>query len=248
MLKILSCSSIVSLCLLLLASGCKPSAIAFKPSRNLDTSFFTNITGIIRDKINDDGSKGKIKKIHVYEAKLENITVERDAVAENKLLNTESKEEVLDDVTVYGYNQLYLFRIITTSPQDEDLFVFMASTFNKGGQCVKLGPAYMGKIRMDEMQVTKELSFQKRNDSAFYLANNKTRKITFFLDAELNNNPDKNCKDEEADPVKCRLRITKIINKDLNKIGGEKFLIYNTAKVFGDENALVFVYTHTIKK
>ncbi|MEI9810926.1 MAG: hypothetical protein WDO16_25290 [Bacteroidota bacterium] len=43
------------------------------------------------------------------------------------------------------------------------------------------------------------------------------------------------------------VRIGQIIRKEVNKIGGEKALIFTTDRVFGDSNALVFTYFSTIK-
>lgn len=244
----LNCKLFSALIFIAFATGCKPTAVTFNAQKDIDSSFFSQVTGIIHDKKNDDGKKGQIQKIQVYKAVLENITIERDAVAENKLINSKSKEPVLDAVTVYGYHELYFFRLFTTSKQDDDLFIFMASTFNKSGQCIKLGPVYMGKVRMDELNVSKELHVTKKNDSTFYLAKPVDRRLTFFADALLNKDADKICTTMNEGDSACRIKITRIVNRDINKIGGEKFLIYNTSKVFGDEDALVFTYTGIIKK
>src|SRR5205814_1390127 len=98
-------------------SGCKSPSQAFSYQKNINIRFFKEVPAIL-------GDSARIDSIKVYRAVLKEKLVERDAIPEYKLINTESKQPAVDFVVSKNFHQLYLFRLFTTPPQD-DLCVFL---------------------------------------------------------------------------------------------------------------------------
>jgi len=102
------------------------------------------------------------------------------------------------------------------------------------GDCIGFGSAYFGCInkRLGTIDFFSEIKVRKKGES-FSLVKMKPVYMTFF--------PDK-----IPEPGIEFLDITKIVFENLNKFGGPKPVVFNTADVFHDPLALRFNYRETI--
>lgn len=210
--------------------GCKPTSQNFSYQRTVNFNFFHLITGILGD------SSAKIDSVKIYRAVMEERLVERDATTEYKLINTESTQETVDLQISKNYDHLFLMQIFTTPTQD-DLIIFLSTGYSPNGLCTHIGPAYLGNIRIYQVDIKRELKIKRHKD--IYWLDDKARKdmnIIAFDDLP------------EPDDRTSLIKIKQIILQEDNKIGGNKPILFTTEKIFNDTNALAFKYFETIKK
>ncbi|MEP6676068.1 MAG: hypothetical protein ABJA78_12980 [Ferruginibacter sp.] len=216
----------------ILLSACSIHTIPFS-SENLNENFFKNITKFWNNKLLTGWNK-----ISIYQASMLEELVDRDGIPEFKLINQASSQSRSADVATQNSQKLYLC-IINTNKESERLCMFLASTYNTKEKCTKLGPAYLGVIRMEQINIKKQLVIKNTKTASYYIADTVTSNLDFIAENAL---PAKNCSLQTNADSACTIRITEIINKNINKIGGKKNSIYNIKKIFGDNDALVFKY------
>ncbi len=207
-------------------SSCKPPTRSFKYEQNVNLYFFKKMETIL---------KAKIDSVKIYRAVLEDVLVERDNVTEYKQINTESKQAIIDFQVDNNYAHLFLMQIFTT-PFVGRPCIFFSTSYSADSSCTHLGPAYLGLINLDHINVIKELAIKQSNK--YYLKSWKNKKMDFIT---FNKFPQK-------DDLISKVKIKQIILQDPNKIGGIKPTLYTITDIFKDKNALAFTYLETIKK
>lgn len=219
--------------------GCKISTIPFSGT-NIDAPFFSNIT-----KIWGNPSLTRIDSIVIYKARLQEEPVDRDGIPELKLINTESKQTRSNIAMLRNYQELYLCQVFTNK-KSERLCVFFSSGFDVHDSCTSLGPAYLGVIRMEQINFKKELKLAV-SKSGYNIISGKPDSILFIARHDIPATHVESCDDEGASDSLCNIRIKEIINLNTNKIGGTKPVIYPIEKIFSDPDALLFKYFTTLK-
>ncbi|HEV8286282.1 MAG TPA: hypothetical protein VGQ09_18370 [Chitinophagaceae bacterium] len=178
-----------------------------------------------------------IRSIKVYRAYLEEKLVEREAIPEYKLINIESKQPSVELVNTRNHHELYLFEILPDTKQADTVYVFLATSFNARGQCLGLGPAYLGFLRIDQLVIKKILKISRKDD-VYQLKAKKRTDLIFLAEEEL----------PQLLNTSSPIRIKQIIRLDPNKIGGEKPIVFTIEKIFNDPDALVFTFHSTIDR
>jgi hypothetical protein len=233
-------NKIVILCLFVFAtlSGCRIKTIPFNNSR-IDAAFFKNVPGLW-----GNGAITGFDSITVYRAVLQEELVDRDGIPEFKLMNEESKQTRADLVGRKNHHELYICQVYTGKDR---LCVFIASSFDVDNNCTKLGPAYLGVIRMEQMNLKKKLTIKQSKDSAYFIADATATNLLFIAERDIPVAYENLCDVDEPNDSLCNIRIKEIINSNLNKIGGKKPTLYSIKKAFSDPDALLFKYYKTIK-
>lgn len=210
--------------------GCKPASQTFNYAQAINFNFFHEVSGILGDP------KAMIDSVQIFRAVMEEKFVERDAVAEYKLINTLSDQPTVDFQVSKNTNHLFLMQLFTSPPQD-DLIIFLSTGYNAAGVCTHLGPAYLGNVRIDQIDVKRELKI--KNQKGIYWLRDMAKKDMNII-----------AFDEFPLPVErgSTIRIKQIILQEANKVGGDKPLLFTTQRIFNDTNALAFTYLETIKK
>jgi hypothetical protein len=209
--------------------SCKPHSYLFGFKKDITKNFFAEVPQIAGI---DDFS---IRSIKVYRAYLEEKLVEREAIPEYKLINKESKQPSVKLVTSRNHHELYLFEILPDTKQLDTVYVFLATSFNARGQCLGLGPAYLGFLRIDQLVIKKILKISRKGD-VYQLKARKKTDLIFLAEEEL----------PQPLNTSSPIRIKQIIRLDPNKIGGEKPIVFTIEKIFNDPDALVFTFHSTI--
>ena len=214
----------------ILISSCKPGSVNFKYNSQVNMDFFGNITQIAGhpDWI--------IDSINVFQCVLQEKLVERNGVPDYKLINTKSKQPSVDFVISRNYHRLFIFQLFT-SPMQDDLCVFMATSFTPDSMCTGLGPAYFGNTRIYEMDIKRQLKIIEKNNQYQLLDKNKIN-MNFYIDSTL----------DLLDPGLDTFPLQQIILQDANRVAGKKPVIFNAEKIFNDPDALVFTWFQTIRK
>jgi len=212
-------------------SACKPASMSFKSDEHINVNLFDELS------VFEPGIK--IDSIRVFVALLEEQVVERDAVPEYKLINSESRKQIVDYEIEGNYHQLYFFQLF--SNPDKRLAVFLATGWNYKDTCTSLGPAYLGYIREERFRIARRLKIRQEKDQY------QLQKLHCF--------PKKNCDQVTlffyADkPIRSRdeshIRFHQIIMDSPNKIAGTKPVIYNINRIFNDPDAMIFTYQNTL--
>ena len=161
-------------------------------------------------------------------------------------MNEESKQPRADLVGRKNHHELFLCQVYTGKNKDR-LCVFIASSYDADDKCTKLGPAYLGVIRMEQFNLKKELKITEMKDGSYFIADATATNLLFIAEKNIPLAYEKLCDVDTPDDSLCNIRIKEIINSNTNKIGGKKPTLYSTQKVFSDPDALLFKYYKTIK-
>jgi len=213
--------------------SCKAPASIFSYSKHINADFFRNVVDI---SANSGCLPDSAIGVQVYRAVLSEKLVEKDNTLELSMLNTASKVPYANYKQVRGgYKQeLYLFRLVTREGPTNACIYVPVKYGTGNGDCIGFGSAYFGCInkRLGTIDFFSEIKVRKKGES-FSLVKMKPVYMTFF--------PDK-----IPEPGIEFLDITKIVFENLNKFGGPKPVVFNTADVFHDPLALRFNYRETI--
>jgi len=168
-----------------------------------------------------------VDSVDVFVASLRETLVERDAVGERRIRNTESDQPAFNVAISDKYYELYLFRIYSR-PNDNYCIIISTAYDNLG--CLGLGPAFFGSIRINQVNMRKRLALKKMNNVYALVPDKESAMDMYFIS------------DSRIKEAIGQIRITEIIQKQSNKIAGSKPIVYNIEKVFNDPKALLFVY------
>jgi hypothetical protein len=232
--------SILVLLAFVCLSGCRIQTIPFN-STKMNSAFFKNVPALWGSR-----SITGFDSITVYRAPLQEELVDRDGLPEFKLMNEESKQPRADLVGRKNHNELFLCQVYTGKNKDR-LCVFIASSYDADNKCTKLGPAYLGVIRMGQMNLKKALTIKQSKDSTYFIAAATATNLLFIAERNIPVAYETLCNVDTPSDSLCYIRIKEIINSNTNKIGGKKPTLYSTQKVFSDPDALLFKYYKTIK-
>ncbi|HYF32164.1 MAG TPA: hypothetical protein VD993_13670 [Chitinophagaceae bacterium] len=247
-----NCRTIIFLLLSAVAvCSCRPRAQFFSYSRSVSLDFFDPV----RPELNVTPQQND--SIDVYAALLQEKLVERDDVPEYKLINKKSNQQLSKLPDTRGFHFLYHFELFPKGGRGDTVIVYLATTYTADSICTNVGPVYAGKLRNSgtasfiqfdyafkvRKVKRKHLDQEDKNisDSAlqylYYLKPDRPIHLTF-----VNEPPFLHGKGDSA-----YVQVKQIIQRDPNKIGGEKPVLYSVDKVFGDDKTLVFAYHASIK-
>jgi|GEM_PF-2173656 len=222
--------------LLLLCIGCSPTKHNF------------NYADIINNSIQQDAyilsdyaSKQKdikynnITAYRIYRATLKEALVENNSVGEYKLINTASQQNTVNKAVTGNYHELYLYLLNIDSGLAKK-FALVSTGYNPQGECISLGPAYVGSINTGKSNPSLQVEYAvdiKKGKDGLYLHNNYKNKIDINFLSHKPIMPDNNSEN--------LLQFYMVLQNSKNKIGGmNKPLVYNIAKVFNDSAAMIF--------
>lgn len=224
--------------LLLTLVGCKPTQVSFSAD-DITPAYIKKLLVIAKEK-DTSFTNGNI-----FVAELNEDLVNRDGIAEETIINSESKKPGLG-VTIIG-NSYQLF--IITANNSSKRSIFLPAIFNSEGECIGLGPALVGVWGAGELQFTKRLRCKpnRKTQEAVWkysvkeneygktgsIFDPKDKSIT-KLEIKFEANTKKNI------PSLADFRITNIYNISPNRFGGNKPLVFNIATIFEDDHALYF--------
>lgn len=211
-------------------AACKPPAKSFIYQKSVNFNFFKNMPGFLGNK------NIRIDSVKVYRAVLTEQLVERDNVSEYKLINELSTQPTVELADTKNFNHLFFMQLYTT-PASDDLCVFLSAGYNPDGICTSIGPAYMGNVRINQIDVKRELKV--KNFKSFYQLFDKHKKDMNIIAYE---------DFPETDDRESTIRIKQFILQEPNKIGGIKPVLFTTEKIFNDSNTLAFNYFETLLK
>jgi hypothetical protein len=227
-------------------AACKGPYYNFRPSKNIDLHFFSQIP-VIDSLASISDSIERNKNLTVKQKRREtiqmadmdsNITffanfterlVERDAIPEWKLINDQSDRvhsEIVEDASSGNKNTLYLF--ILNPGKRNTICIYLGTGRDMNNNYKNLGPAYMGYLRMDRINMKYELKVVKTKNGYMLEQKGKPIDMTWYLDKDL----------VPQDQVK--FLVKRIDYKMPNKIGGKKTVMYNMEHIFNDSTALIF--------
>jgi hypothetical protein len=225
--------------------SCRPKAQFFSYNHSVNLEFFDPVRPELNVRIKENDS------IDVYAALLQERLVERDEVPEYKLVNKKSNQQLSRLPDTRGFHYLYLFELFPKGGRGDTVIVYLATTYTADSICTNVGPVYAGKLRN-----TGNASFIQF-DHAFKVRKMKRK----HLDEEDQNISDSALKPDK--PIRLTfvneppflqdrrdtayIQVNQIIQRDPNKIGGEKPVLYIIEKVFGDKKMLAFAYHASIK-
>jgi hypothetical protein len=225
----------------LLLTCCRMKTVPFNDTK-ITTDFFKNVPSLWVDRSVID-----FDSITIYKAVLQEELVNRDGIPEYKLINSESKQTEADLVGRKNYHELYLCQV-HTNKKGETLCVFLASSFDVHHKCTKLGPAYLGRIRMEQINIKKELKIKETRDLSYFISDTTKRDLLFIAQRNIPFAYEKICGVDEPVDSLCNIRIREIINSNTNKVGGTKSVLFSIKEIFSDTDALLFKYYKTITK
>lgn len=210
--------------------ACKPPAQSFHYKEAIQTHFFYKLSGILGD------ANAVVDSVKIYRAVLEEKLIDRDNVGEYKLINSLSEQETVDLQVSRNVNHLFLMQLFTT-PMQDDLCVFLSTTYNPSGQCTNIGPAYLGNIRIYLVDVKRTLKVKKQK-GIYYLADDAKKDLSIIAYDDF----------PEVNDTISNIRIRQFILQENNKVGGNKPILFTTEKIFNDSNALSFTYLEMIRR
>jgi len=225
----------------LLLGSCRMKTVPFNAAK-ITPDFFKNVTSLWPDP-----SIKEFDSITIYKAILQEEFVDRDGIPELKLINSASKQTRADLVAKRNYHELYICQV-HTNKKGEKLCVFLASSFDVHGKCTKLGPAYLGVIRMEQINIKKELKIKETKDASYFISDTTKSHILFIADRTIPIAYENLCNVDDPVDSLCNIRIREIINSNTNKVGGTKPVLFSIEKIFSDADALLFSYYKTITR
>ena len=226
----------------LMLSCCRMKTIPFNDSM-ITSDFFKKVPSLWVDRSVKD-----FDSITIYKATLQEELVNRDGIPEFKLVNAVSKQARADLIGRKNYHELYLCQV-HTNRRGETLCVFLATSFDVHRKCTKLGPGYLGVIRMEQINIKEELKIES-NGNSYFISDTSGSKILFIADRSIPVATKTICNADEdiwSDSL-CTIRIREIINSNTNKVGGTKAVLFSIKDIFADVDALLFSYDKTIIK
>lgn len=224
--------------LLLVLVGCKPTQVSFSVD-DINADYIKKLLVTAKEK-DTSFTNGNI-----FVAELNEDLVNRDGIAEETIINSESKNPV-SGITIDGNSyQLFIITINNSSRRS----IFLPAIFNSEGVCIGLGPALVGdwgagqlkynkRLRCKPNRKTHEAKWEyavKENEfgKTGNITDPKDKTIT-KLEIKFETNSTKNIS-SLAD-----FRIINIYNISPNRFGGNKPLVFNIATIFEDDHALYF--------
>jgi hypothetical protein len=236
--------------------GCKPAMMTFKPD-DLDLNYVKNL--IVKAKGIRNHSETDIKNnsvgqedtafstMKIFEAVLVDDYVKRDGIAEETIINTESKHKTPSLAMISNSYKLYIITADTSRPGSACIFI--PTIFNAGDSCIGLGPALLGTWAAGQIKYFKTLKYYskkkgKKSGWVYEEKENEFKKSKSIYDP-LNDARTKVEIKFEADEKKNiarlpYLRIINIFNTAENRFGGHKPLVFQIDQVFEDPDALLF--------
>lgn len=230
--------------ILLVLAGCKPSQISFQPSQ-LNKTYVQHLLTVAKQPATVTSGK-------VFVAELTEDFVDRDGIGEKTIVNQRSNKEQLG---VPLLDKSYKLFIITAKDGDNRNCLFIPAIFNASNQCIGLGSALIGNYGAGEITFFKRMTFYtkkkhgktgwvydekgsefKKGKSIFDPYDHSKTKISIAFQTE----------EEDDIPELRSFRITRILQLNDNRFGGNKALIYNIASVFEDPDALLFAFLHNL--
>lgn len=215
---------------LLLLYGCQAPNYIFRRDDIITKNFIDSISiflgGIIKDPIT---------RVSIFESVIQEKLVASDAVAEYKLMDSLSGRPSVDLAINRYSNRLYFYQLESLNAPGYG--VFLAATFEANGNCIGIGPCYIGFIGKGDNGTRKfttgvEYSLAKESSAKSPVLRKKlnSQKLIFIYTPVLN----------EANEI-VQMRIVQVIQRTKNKVSGiNKPLVYDIKTIFNDSMALTF--------
>lgn len=182
----------------------------------------------------EEGPIDSILSYTVYKAEIAEKLVENNAVTEYTLVNKLSKKDTINIAVSRSYNALYFYELASVNEQQYG--ILLGSVFNAQNVSLGYGPLYIGFVSsgdsIKKFTTEKEFEIKKKMFSGeTYIRLKKKKPGLVFMYKKTEGN---------------QLRFFQVIQKSKNKISGiNKFVVYDTKKVFNDPDALGFYMIET---
>jgi hypothetical protein len=237
--------------------GCKPAMMTFKPD-DLDLNYVKSLIvkakGVKKDFSTDTKMNNTVgpedtafSTMKIFEAVLVDDYVKRDGIAEETIINTESKHQTPSLAMISNSYQFYIITADTSRPGSACIFI--PTIFNANDSCIGLGPALIGTWAAGQIKYFKTLKYYSKKKGSktgwvYEKKENEYHKSKSIYDP-LNDARTKVEIKFEADEKKNIaklpfLRIINIFNTAENRFGGHKPLVFQISQVFEDPDALLF--------
>jgi hypothetical protein len=236
---------ITAFALLALFGSCKPTMMSFTTD-TITTEYVKDLLSKARIPFNREESM----EVKVFVARLNERLIDRDGIAEETIINTQSKKKGVGIAVEGNYHELY---IITTSNAIEKS-IFLPAIFNADSICIGLGPALIGTWgAAGDLKYTKKLHCKPKRDeevnepiwkyivkqneycrskSIFHPKDPSTTKIEVKFQTNM----------KQKITSLTEFNVVTIYNMSPNRFGGNKALVYDIAEVFEDDQALHFKF------
>ena len=225
--------------LLVMLCSCAERKVAFDAKKNINARFFKKIPGIDTGVLFEKPVVTTAPWLNIYEATFRQKFIESDDLIEYTETNDLSEIDTVNYINAKGvYSQtMYIvkYKFVWNVSTVFNGAVFFSVKYHNNN-CIGFGPAYFGIINPSKnlINFTTELKV-KGNDKNFWLkplSKYKEGGGYLFMPAA------------ENDTI---INIKKIVKLDVNKIGGEKRLVFDIDDILHDRNALLFHYKKTIQ-
>lgn len=222
------------LCCLLLIAACAHKAQTFKEENNINQKFFSKI-------LSSNKSVPNAEKIEIYQTAFVERLTEQNGVIDFAVQNKISSLPYFKYIPSYGYQQHLFLANIQSSTASAWVYFSIKYKADKdkpsGIDCIGFGPGYISDIntlQTPTIEFIRELKIVKDNNDFITSEKGKTS-ITFIGDTL----PFTNTNVKSFD-------IIKILEKDNNKIGGDRAFVFDVPVIFGDTLAMRFRHYKTI--
>ena len=224
--------------LLLTVVGCKPTQVSFSDA-DINADYVKKLLVTAKEKDTSFTSG------NIFVAELTEDLVNRDGIAEETIINSESKNPV-SGITIDG-NSYKLF--IITINNSARRSIFLPAIFNSEEECIGLGPALVGDWGAGQLKYTKRLRCKPNRKTHEAIWKYPVKENEFGKTGSTRDPKDKTITKLEikfeTDTKKnisslADFRIINIYNISPNRFGGNKPLVFNIANIFEDDHALYF--------
>lgn len=239
---------------LMILTGCKPAMINFNEEQ-LDSDYIRKMI-ITAEGFRTNGSDTNNNEIEnadtafvktsIYKTELKDRYITRDGIAEETVVNSRSPNPSPGLVMKQNSYRIY---IVTAKNDSARAAILMPAIFNADGDCIGLGPAWIGTWGASQLSFYKLIRWRpksKNNDFKWKYKPKeneykRSKSIYFPGDGSRTKNEIIVIINEKRNIIDLyEFHIDKIYNAAENKFGGHKALRYDINEIFGDSLALNF--------
>lgn len=215
--------------------GCSPAITDFNAQTDINRYFLHDLL-----------DTAKVTHVESYKTVFYEELIEDETLIENTMRSENSTREVIHyrdrNSELHELRELYIFMWLTPDTAAEggwrENYVYFSAKFRALDHtkvCIGFGPSYFGTAEI--VNKYKVITFTQNLRSKPAREGNKKhylRKKSFSDKLQFVIAPD--------DYTESRFIVSKVINNDVNKIGGKKNLVYEVGNIIGDIEALRFNY------
>lgn len=210
--------------------GCAAPVYYYSPTQAPSMDFFNKMVKTANPAV------ASLDSVQIFQATLQEDYVERNSVAEKTIINTESDATRFPVPVIDKEYRLYIFKLFYGKVKSDAIFMSTAYKGDcDGDNCanVGIGPAYYGKIRMEQLVLNKAMKMTKNKNE--YVPVKASPDSIRMIAAE-----------DFSKPQTTTINIKHLVVLKPNKVGGSKPLRYDIEQLFDDKKALLFTYQGTV--